>query len=69
MGSGDVDTVTVDFASWKREAERIAAMEKLIAELEAKLERIRAEACLCRQDVARDRGAALDRIVDLAKPD
>lgn len=30
-----MDTVTVDFASWKREAERIAAMEKRIAQIEA----------------------------------
>ena len=32
-----MQTVTVDYASWRREAERIVAMEKRIAELEADL--------------------------------
>lgn len=32
-----MDTVTVDFASWKRDAERVAAMEKRIAELEERV--------------------------------
>ena len=45
----------------------IAAKDKRIAELEARLDRIRAEACLCRQDAVRDREAALDRIVRLTK--
>lgn len=31
-----MDTVTVDFASWKREAERIAAMEARIKDLEGR---------------------------------
>jgi len=31
-----MQTVTVDYASWRRDAERIVAMERRIAELEAR---------------------------------
>ena len=56
----DGTTVQISQQDWD-------AVELRMLELEGKLERIRAEACLCRQDAARDRGAALDRIVDLTK--
>ena len=44
----------------------IAAMEKRIAELEGKVQRMKAEAQLCRQDVNKDRERALDRVVEIA---
>ena len=43
-----MDTVTVDFASWKRDAERVAAMEKRVAELETELAWYGEQARLCR---------------------